>query len=200
MASGRAGLLGAHRENGHFVRWIRPVIAILTVAKDDHTVAEAGIPGQGGVKINRHNHHHQLLVLFLEELAADAAAVHRRAAAFVGLAPSELSFSSGSGRGDNGPRTRGGGVGVSVVNRGGASQSAGRHIEEQIIERATCAVEGEGKGGDVKEFAEIEEKDYALLLQLDEYYEESTTELNELLLSALGVRNTWWPQRTPASF
>lgn len=162
-------------------------------------------PRQGGENsahdTHRHCHRyhdHQLLVLFLEELAADAAAVHCRAAAFVGLAPTELSFSSFDG-GSGGDNSRGGGVGFSVVNRGGASQAIGCRIEERSM-GTRCGTESEGEGNGGKERPEKDEKQHTLLLQLDEYYKESIHELNELLLIALGVRNTWWPRRTPASF
>ncbi len=168
VARGHAGLLGAHRDNGHFVKWLRPIVDIAAAALPTPT---AQLPQQ------------QLLVLFLEELATDAAAVHHRAAEFVGLKTSELPFQKE-------PSSSATSLSAPVVNRGGASQAANRHVEGGLTR-------GDVKGGSGNEdTGEAGQKHLHLLLLLDNFYAESIRELDDLLLSALGVQNTWWPQRS----
>ena len=85
-----------------------------------------------------------------------------------------------------------------VVNRGGSSQAAGRHLERDTEEAHSGGDRNGGpealpssrpttSGGD--------EDTSELLLMLDDFYAQSAQELNDLLQSRLGINNTWWPSR-----
>ena len=231
VASGEKGLLDVHRDNGHFVLWLRPVLDALAgfgsarplrridqrrpavagnVESDENAPGEHS-PGWGGYDAPPAAAHgdavgstrrsngperrrggggrralaSRLLVLFLEELAADPVAVHRRAAAFVGLKESEMPFL------DDGDSPV-------VVNRGGSSQAAGRHLERDTEETHPG---GDRNGGPEAlpssrlTTSDADEHTSQLLLVLDDFYAQSTQELNSLLQSRLGINNTWWPSR-----
>ena len=117
VARGHAGLLGAHRDNGHFVKWLRPIVDIAAAALPTPT---AQLRNSSSSCCSLRSSQRTLQPC----TTAPRSSSGSRRRSFRSKEPSSSATS----------------LSAPVVNRGGASQAANRHVEGGLTR-------GDVKGG-----------------------------------------------------
>jgi hypothetical protein len=156
-------LLGAHREGGHFIRRIAPLVGLFG-------------------NMSRAKEH--VMFVFLEELSSDIRYAHERVAKFLNMDPSrELpenfkvqnknEWSQSPRQQDYYPSSVGG--------DGGGDDDDNNDNDDD---------DDNDDGGSGSE--DSKHKELKVMAFLETYYAESTRKLNDFLRDDFGIENKWW--------